>query len=264
MSARRVSAERLGRLATDLSARDLAVVRLVDQVRLATGSQILRAVWPNASESDARTARRALVRFVRERVLARLDRRVGGLGRGSDAWSYALDVAGQRLRHPGSARRPVLPSRPMWHHALTATEVHVRLVEATRGTDRNLAVWQGEPASWRAFTGPSGERVLLKPDAFIRLDGPGYSDSYWLEVDNGSQSRPVIRAKLDAYRRYAVTGLEQAASAVFPQAIFVTEHPARVATLVDVAGELPPELWPLVRIASLDDCARLLLHQPED
>ena len=87
MSTHYVSRERLSRLAVELTARDHRIVEMVATLHLVSGRQILRAHWPEASEADARAARRTLVRLTRERVLARLDRRVGGLGRGSEAWT---------------------------------------------------------------------------------------------------------------------------------------------------------------------------------
>jgi len=97
MSAGRISSERLERLAGELSDRDRQVVELLATLHLASGRQLLRVLWPEASESAARAARRELARLTRQRVVARLERRVGGLGRGSDAYTYALDVGGQRL-----------------------------------------------------------------------------------------------------------------------------------------------------------------------
>jgi hypothetical protein len=233
---------------------------MVTRLHLVTGSQLLRVHWPDASAADARAARRTLKRLVDWRVLARLERRLGGLGRGSDSWTYAIDVAGQRLlRLEGTARRPHLPGPPMWRHALMVSEVYTRLVESLPGTDRRLAEWQGEPATWRDFTGPYGERQRLKPDGFVRITEPGYEDLFMIEADTGSQSRAVIRAKLDAYRRYAASGHAQALhGGVFPQVVFVTTTPARHAVIVNLFGELPPEVWPMFAVGLVTDTARLL------
>jgi hypothetical protein len=260
MSGTRISGRELERLAAELTRRDRAIIDMVARLHLVTGQQLLRVHWPNASEADARAARRALKRLVEWRVLARLERRLGGLGRGSDSWSYALDVAGQRLVNlEGTARRPHLPSPPMWRHVLMVAEIYTRLVESLPGTDRSLAEWQGEPAAWRDFAGPFGERSRLKPDGFVRIDGPGYQDLFFIEADTGTQSRAVIRAKLDAYRPYAATGHAQAAhGGTFPQVAFVTTTPARHGVIVDLVGSLPPEVWPLFAVGLVTDTARLL------
>lgn len=259
MNHHRASVERLRRLAVELGERDRRIVEMVGRLRLVSGRHILRAEWPEGTEADARTARRTLVRLTRARVLARLERRVGGLGRGSDSWTYALDTAGQRLLgQVHGARRPRLPSRPMWHHVLLGSEAYVRLIEALRGTQRRLDLWQGEPTSWRRHTGAHGEAVTLKPDAFVRVTGGGFTDSYFVEIDTGTQAPRVVRAKLDSYRQYATSGVEQAREGVFPRVVFLTDTSGRHAALIDLVGELPPEWWRLFAVGFVDDAGRML------
>jgi hypothetical protein len=130
------------------------------------------------SPAAERAARRQLARLVEWRVVERLERRQGGLGRGSDAWTYGLGPTGLRLIGDGSrARRPSLPSQPMWQHALLGAEIYTRLVEATRGGDRELALLQGEPDCWRDYPGPRGGLARLKPDAFVIVAGPNFEGS---------------------------------------------------------------------------------------
>lgn len=259
MTTTRVTTHQLERLSSELTGTDRALIALLAKLHLATGNQLTRAVWPAASPATARSARRSLKRLVEWRVLARLDRRVGGLGRGSSSYTYALDVAGQRLlRLEGSPRRPHLPGPPMWRHALMVTEVYVRVLESLAGTDRRLVEWEGEPTSWRDFSGPYGDLVRLKPDGFLRIDGPKFADYYWLEADTGTQSRSVLRAKLHAYRRHASSGLEQLGhDGVYPQIVFVTRTPARQSVIVDIFGELPTEAWRLFAVGQLEDVPRL-------
>jgi protein involved in plasmid replication-relaxation len=87
----------------------------------------------------------------------------------------------------------------MWVQALAATEVYVRLIEALRGNSAWLAEWHGEPTCWRHFQGAYGQRLDLKPDAYVRVQGAGYSDTFFVEVDTGSQSRSVIFYALAGY-----------------------------------------------------------------
>ena len=258
MTRRYVSYERLARLEAELSERDRSIVELLGIVRLASGRQLLRAFWPDATEADARAARRTLVRLTHARVLARLERRVGGLGRGSDAYTYALDTGGQRLLVPGKARRPRLPSPVMWRHVLAGTESYVRLLEALRVSGRTLETWEGEPASWRSFPGPDGALVRLKPDAFVRVTGLGFTDSSFLETDTGSQSPAVIRVKLASYRSYAQTGVEQVREGVFPRVIFVVPNAKRQDVVAELLAEQDPDWWPVFSVGQSNDVARLL------
>jgi hypothetical protein len=256
----RMTAERLGLLSAELTERDRAVVAMLAAVKLANGNQLRRATMTDDSPSAQRAGRRQLARLVRWRVVARLDRRQGGLGRGSDAWTYGLDINGRRvIGDMNHVRRPHLPRPMMWTHVLAGAEVYTRLAEATRGTDRAVKVWQGEPTCWRRFSGAYGEKLILKPDAFVAVAGPGYEDVCFLEIDTGSQSGAVIRAKLTAYQRYAATGQEQAArGGVFPLTVFITSSPERQMVLLEVLGDLPAEAQRLFGVGQMADAARLL------
>jgi hypothetical protein len=194
------------------------------------------------------------------RKYLRLERRVGGLGRGSDSWTYSLGVAGQRLsaETSGRARRPHLPGQTMWLHALTVTETYTRLIEALPGSGVTLTEWQGEPASWRRFQ-YSGVSTL-KPDAAVTLAGPGYADLYFLEIDTGSQSANVIRQKLESYRRYAATGLEQRAQGgVFPRVVFLTTKARRLERLNQLVEERPADQARLFAVGIVADAGSLLI-----
>lgn len=146
----------------------------------------------------------------------------------------------------------------MWNHVLAGSEAYVRLVESLHGTGRRLDVWQGEPACWRRFTGPHAERVVLKPDAFVRVAGGGFIDLCFVEVDTGSQSRAVIRSKLTAYRAYGTGGQEQAREGVFPQVVFIAPDEKRHAVLVDLVAEQPERWWPVFAVGQVGDVGRLL------
>jgi hypothetical protein len=261
MSARRVSAERLTAMARELNETDRAMVAMLAAVKIASGNQLRRVATGDNSLAGQRAARRQLARLVRWRVIARLERRQGGLGRGSDSWTYALDTAGQRFFDQTGPRRPQTPGRPMWAHALGGAEVYARLAEHVRTSGQSFG-WQGEPQCWRTFGGAVGQSIKLKPDAFVTVAAPDFVDLAFVEIDMGSQSRTVIRAKLDAYRRYAATGAEQQTHHVFPLLVFVTTSPDRHALLVDLIGELPTDVWRLFAVGLPDDAVRLLTGGP--
>jgi Replication-relaxation len=257
----RVSWQRLAVLRGHLTDRDWPVIQMLKCVKLADGNQLRRATSGDNSPAGQRAARRQLARLVEWRVVERLERRQGGLGRGSDSWTYALGVIGQRLSGDGQpARRPVLPSELMWRHALLGAEIYTRLVEASRDGDREVALWQGEPDCWRNYPGPLGEQVRLKPDAFVIVSGPDYEDMAFVEFDNGSQSRTVMRSKIEAYRRYRASGQEQGThDGVFPLVVIVTTTPERQAMLLDLLSFVPTEDWQLFAVGLLADAPRLLM-----
>lgn len=264
MSELRVSRRRLGQMARELDACDRELVESLAAVKIASGKQLERLHWPTADEARKRAARRRLARLTEWRVIGRLERRVGGLGRGSDSYTYALDVAGQRLVRGGSGRAPHLPRQAMWRHALEGAEVYTRLIEAMRDSGQRLALWQGEPASWRRSSGEIGGVQLLKPDAFAVIKGAGYSDLFFIEIDTGSQSRTVIAEKLKAYVAYAATGSEQVQQkGVFPQVAFLTTEPERVEVLQEVIGrQLSIPARAMFVVGTVEECAKVIVLAP--
>jgi hypothetical protein len=90
--------------------------------------------------------------------------------------------------------------------------------------------------------------------------GPDSGGHSVCRVDTGSQSRAVMRAKLEAYRRYRASGEEQdVQDGVFPLVVIVTSSPERQAMLLALLTYLPTEDWQLFKIGQLADAARLLM-----
>lgn len=260
MTTTRITTRRLEELLEVLLPTDWAMLGMATRLHLVTGDQLIRVIWPLATAADQRAARRALLRLTEWRVLARLERRMGGLGRGSASFTYAPDVAGHRLlAMRGSARRPHLPRPAMWRHALTVAETYALLQECVHDTELSVRRWEGEPECWRRFTAANGERVIVKPDAHVVVQGVGYSDLFFLEADTGSQSRTVIRAKLSAYRRLASSGVVQhAEDGVFPAVVFVTTTTARHGVLAALIEELPEAARRMFAVTLVQDAGRLL------
>jgi hypothetical protein len=84
----RVSVPRLLALADAMPARDREIVQTVARLTLASGGQIERLSFADicVGSTRARLARRVLGRLVEQRVLDRLERRLGGAGGGSSAF----------------------------------------------------------------------------------------------------------------------------------------------------------------------------------
>src|ERR1019366_9149983 len=90
----------LRQLRSELSGRDLAIIGQVADLRLMSARQIETIHFPlsehESSHAASRACQRALARLVRDRLLARLERRVGGVRAGSAAFVYGLGQVGQR------------------------------------------------------------------------------------------------------------------------------------------------------------------------
>jgi len=255
MSRQRVTEAYVGRLATRLSPRDLAVVATLDRVRVATGDQLKRLHFAEGTpRANARQAQRRLGQLVGLRVLAELDRRVGGSGGGSTQAVYALDSAGQRL---GAAcgpagglrlRRPWTPGAQFLKHALAVTELYVGLRELARAGVGEIVSFDTEPACWRAFTSLGGGRVWLKADAFVRFATGDLEHFSFVEVDRATQSRTAVARKLTVYRRFLQSGREQDRWGLFPWVLILAPTERRRAALVDVAAAQPPNTRPIFRV----------------
>jgi hypothetical protein len=106
-------------------------------------------------------------------------------------------------------------------HRLAVSELYIRLVEAGRDVTENapeILDFQAEPDSWRSFIGPSQVRMMLKPDAFMRL-GVGEQELWWfVEVDRGTVSSSTRATQAAAYRAYWRSG---AAGAVMPRVLWL-------------------------------------------
>ena len=140
MTNRYLTAAGLAELSAQLSARDEAMIRTVTELRFSSGRQLERWYFIDASDpaANARAARRSLRRLVELGLFDRLERRVGGVRRGSAGFVYCLAPWGQRLAMargwlPEQRRRRSLVHGTLFvHHSLMVSELHVRLVEGDR------------------------------------------------------------------------------------------------------------------------------------
>lgn len=251
----RLSRKGLFMLADDLSHRDREIIELFGRFAAVSSKQVERLFFVTGSEaaSNARLARRTLVRLTAHRVLVRLERRVGGVRAGSAGTVYRLGAVGDRLLRlwrgaGGRGRAAQEPGRLFVRHNLAVTESYVRLREAERDGVLDLLDFDPEPTSWRPFAGAAGRQVL-KPDAFARLGLGAYEDRYFVEIDCGSEGRGALAAKCRTYLAYFRAGVEQA-HGVFPRVVWITTTEQRVALIVDVCASLPAAAWPLFAVTT--------------
>jgi hypothetical protein len=262
MSGQRITWRQAEQLRARLSDRDLAIVKSLDATRVLTGQQLTRLHFADLSPSTQdRTRRRVLQRLTEWRVLARLERVIGGVRAGSTGWVYRLDVAGQRLVQLATAEPPGGRIRPPWTpsllflaHSLAISEVYVGLVEATRTGTVRLSRFETEPASWW----PDGLGGFLKPDAFLVLSGPSYDELVWLEVDRATESLPTLKRQLAAYLGFVTRG-QLGPLGVMPHVVLSAPSPRRTADLqslidsLDIANRL-------FRVSNAEDTPGLLIE----
>jgi len=134
-------------------------------------------------------------------------------------------------------------------HVLAVAETNVTLVDAERSGRIELLQFEAEPPCWRSFSGPGGQTVLLKPDAYLRLAIGELEHSAFVEVDLGTESAPTIARKCGVYAAYWRTGLEQGRRGVFPMVLWLVRDTARRARIATVVAGLPAEVRALFRVA---------------
>lgn len=264
----RVNQARLLRLATELGERDHFVIDTVARLGLVSHAQLsalLEPFHPDASAaSQARLVRRALAALTAVGVLARLERRVGGVRAGSTGYIYYLGPAGQRLLAYWEGRglvrgryRPE-PGGRYVRHRLVVSQLYVWLRAADRDGELDLLAFEAEPDCWRRYLDGFGSSVLVKPDAYLRVGVGAYEERCFVEVDLGTESRTVIAGKARAYLDYFHSGHEQADAGVFPRVVILTDTDARRGLVVDVLERLPAEHWQLFAVATLDRALEIL------
>jgi len=115
----------------------------------------------------------------------------------------ALDLPIEEVnRHCRTNEGPLLVE-----HALRTLDFRVRIQQGAENHLLHLEEWLCEPECLHEFhmtSGPSKswEKVVIKPDAFFRLNGK----AHFLEVDLGNVSLPRYDQKLNRYRKYAQCG----------------------------------------------------------
>ncbi|HSX65941.1 replication-relaxation family protein [Nocardioides sp.] len=220
----RIGHRMLESLDRSLSDRDRDVLRLVAEHRFLTTHQVqaFRFQTHNSEASGARVARRVLARLQRDGMLEPLGRPVGGFRGGSAATIWRLTSAGSRLVYgDDKRRRPGRPTERFLKHSLAIADVHVLLNQHKRiETIEDIAV-QVEPASWRTYQGPAGERRWLQPDLYAEIMTTDFLDRHFIEVDLGTESLPTLIKKCQQYEDYRRSGVEQARSGSFPLVVWL-------------------------------------------
>ena len=258
-----VSARGVAQIRERLSERDLAIIGQVAELRLMSARQIQAVHFPSVEHDNelaaTRARQRVLARLIRERLLIRLERRIGGVRAGSAGFVLALGPVGQRvLGTSGPRRRSYEPGLRFVDHTLAISQVVVDVTVASRRGLLDLLEAQAEPQCWRAFGGISGRR-WLRPDGFLVLASGEYELRWFIEVDRSSESLPVIVRKCQLYAEYYQSGKEQARGGVFPRVCWVVPDETRAERLRQAIGRdrhLPTQLFVVTTVELAVDVLR--------
>jgi hypothetical protein len=259
-----VSARGVARLRERLSERDLAIIKQVAELRLMSARQIQAVHFPAAGHDSDQAATRArqrvLERLTSERLLIRLERRIGGVRAGSASFVLALGPVGQRvLAINGPRRRSYEPTLRFVDHTLAIAQLVVDVTAAARRGRLDVLDVQAEPHCWRQFSGIGGRR-LLRPDVLLALGSGEYELRWFIEVDRSSESLPVIVRKCHLYADYYQSGKEQAAhGGVFPRVCWIVPDELRAERLryaIARDRKLPERLFVVTAVVGALDVLR--------
>lgn len=226
--AERVTAAELAVIGRRLSERELGVVETLSRWKLATAIQLERLHFADykTALTGARAARRTLERMTDQRLLVRLERRIGGVRAGSAAFIYGLGPLAHRMLEGHSRRRWKEPSFPFVAHTVAITELATQLQTDTPVGSEVLEL-EPEPDCWRTFTSGHGTAEILKPDLAVVTADAEFETAWFVEIDLGTESSTAIARKANRYIRYFNTGIEQHHHDVFPRVLFVADTERR-------------------------------------
>jgi hypothetical protein len=232
MNGVRLGSHGLRRVQTALSERDLEIIRFVGDLRLMSAGQLEALCFPSDAHATPltarRVARRVLERLTRDRLLVRLERRIGGVSSGSAGYIYALGPVGARvLTTQGQRRHFREPSASFAAHTLAISQLAVDLTVEERHGDLEMLAMEAEPRCWRQFGGLGG-KSLLRPDLFVSLGLGDLEHRWFIEMDLGSEHVPTLVRKCQLYARYYQSGIEQGRHGVFPRVCWVLPNQRRI------------------------------------
>lgn len=258
----RVSQRGLLVLQERLSERDHLILEHVAKLRLLHARQIQSLLFPDEQHASAATAarccRRVLERLTRERLLVRLERRVGGVRAGSASFIYAIGPVGHRLIETGGRRRRLTePSLRFVDHTLAIADLLVEVTLHARGGAWELVQWQSEPNSWREVV-TLGGTIVLRPDLFVVLAVGEYELRWFIELDRATEHLPAITRKCRLYNTYYRAGKEQERRGVFPRVLWITPTDRRTTWLREAIAADRRLAAGLFAVATSDDALNSL------
>lgn len=245
------------RIRERLAPRDIAVLDQINSLRLMTGAQIQAVHFPlcdhESQHAAVRATRRVLQRLVRDGLLVRLERRVGGVKGGSAGYIYAASALGQRLIDGDRHRRFREPTATFVTHTLAITQLVVDLTELSRKRTIDLVRLEPEPRCWRSYTSPAG-REIVRPDLFVAVGSGDFEHHWFVEMDLGTETIARRLAKSAQYEAYYRSGAEQTRHDLFPRVLWAVPTDRLAAELqsrIQHSRKLTSDIFAVVTHADL-------------
>jgi Replication-relaxation len=256
----------LAHLLDSLGDRDRAILSDLARVRVLTGSQLTRLHFSELTLANReRARRRVLARLVEHRLVATLERTIGGVRAGSSGLIHSLGTAGQRALPllgfdtysavpMGRVRPPWTPGSLFLAHSMAIAELYVVLRECERAGSITLAHFVVEAAAWH----PDGHSGVIKPDAYVRIHRGEVEDCWWIEVDRATESIPTLRRKLLSYVEFARAG-HVGPDEIMPRVLVTVPHDHRLTAVQAMITSLPAPAAELISVALHDQAVNFMI-----
>ena len=242
------------------------LLALVAAHRFATTTQLARltALEYASSASALRQTQRHLASLAQQRLLTRLERRVGGWQGGSAVTIWAATTRGQRLvaaedEEVPRRQRPREVSTTFLDHLLAITEVRTSIEEAVRQEADTEAAVALEPDCWRSALSPSGQVQVLRPDLAVTVTSPAYEDRYLMEVDRATENPGRVIATCWRYQEHQAQASD---GGVFPLVVWLVPTDRRRHRLERAIAHSTGLLRDLFRVIRLDQLPTLIHGGP--
>jgi hypothetical protein len=206
--------------------RDADVLRVISRFNMLTSNQIDRICFrASASRTSMRNTMR---RLLAQKLVVRIEHRVpGGARGGSGQYVYRLSSLGWKMLRTGAY--PV--RRTVDYHTLAIADVYIALLDAQESEEAGKA-WlrvhylEIEDEAYRKIEG-----YAIRPDMYLELDNlrRGTRRHFAIEVDMGTENRPVILDKVNRYRHAKMHN--RSTYKVFPDVIFLVNDTDRAEQL---------------------------------
>jgi len=207
---------------------------------------------------------RVLLRLTQKKILAKVERKVGGLYGGSGTNVYGLGVIGARLvgkRNLFYYSEQI--STLFLEHTIAINEIYVSLIEANANNQIKLVNLQTETQCWRPFLYGYGIKEILKPDLYVRMHTiDGQTEYNWfIEVDRDTIHTPSIVKKAQIYQKYYQSGDEQTKKGIFPQVLWLVPDEVRLERLVKAFYRMGNKVSSLHVVELYEDALQIITGQ---
>jgi hypothetical protein len=265
---KRVSRKQLIEVEQQLTDIDKELLLLLRKCRFLTSEQTRRIFFfdsPNETAGKKRT-NRLINRLESAGVIFFLERRIGGIQKGSSSRVISLTPAGYKLVYQWLEINKPYPKKRITDlsyfnitHHLAISEIYTQLMELQLQDKLEIHLSQFEPAAWRTFN-QRGILKFLKPDLYVELLVDDYIDSYFLEIDLDSEPpHRIIKKCQEAYLTYYQSGVEQRQhNGVFPFIVWLVPSIKRRDTLLKHLTLKLGESTMLFRVITFEEFSLLI------